>query len=243
MRELLAPDGSSAWSAIVVGANVESWSAVSTGDGFVLAVESDPGMAAAPPTTSRSIQLFRLGLDGALSSGGSIPGLDPGQVGLAWNGSEVRLWYQAREVDPDSGLPNDGSELQRVAKDGTLVGAPVVVETIEESGPMLLFTAGADTVLLRSDYGIQYLVRLGASGMNAWPEVPTVQVGAGGNGYLRLGYGLARWRCRCRVGRRAMPCRSNGFVFRHRRQCTTGRTRNPMQRRAYRARYSSYVPP
>jgi hypothetical protein len=184
--ELLASDGSSAWSAIVVGANVEFWSAVSTGDGFVLAVEWDPGLAAVPPTASRFIQLFRLGLDGSLSSGASIPGFDPAQVGLAWNGSEVRLWYQAREVDTDSGSPNAGSQLQRVAKDGTLVGAPVVVEAIEESGPMLLFTAGADTVLLRTDYGVQYLVRLSASGTTAWPEVPAIQAGAGGAAYFGL---------------------------------------------------------
>jgi hypothetical protein len=147
-----------------IGSEVEFWSAASTGDGFVLAVEL------APPTVSRSIQLFRLGLDGSLSMGGSIPALSPAQVGLAWNGSEARLWYQV----------DNGSQLQRVAKDGTLVGAPVVVETVSESGPMLLFTAGADTVLLRSDYGIQYLVRFDVNGMAVWPEVPAIRAGAGG---------------------------------------------------------------
>jgi hypothetical protein len=180
--ELLAPDGSSAWGPIGVGSNVEFWSAVSTGDGFVLAVQWDQASA----TTSRSIQLFRLGLDSSLSTGGSIPAVNPARVGLAWTGSEARLWYQAPEVDPDSGSPNDGSQLQRVAKDGTLVGAPVVVETAEESGPMVLFAAGADTVMLRTAYGIQYLVRLGAAGTAAWPEVPAVQAGAGGAGYNSL---------------------------------------------------------
>jgi hypothetical protein len=180
--ELLAPDGSSAWSAVSVGPEVENWSAVSTDDGFILAVEWDPGLAQIPLTANRSIQLFRLGLDGSLSMGGSIPAQDPAQVGLAWNGSEARLWYQAREVDPDSGLPNDGSQLQRIAKDGSLLGPPVIVETIEESGPMLLFAAGDDTVMLQSDYGVEYLVRFAASGVAAWPEVAAARAGSGGAG-------------------------------------------------------------
>jgi hypothetical protein len=179
--ELLAPDGSSAWSAVSVGPDVENWSAVSTGDGFVLAVQWNPGSTQVPLTADRSIQLFRLGLDGSLSTGGSIPGQDPAQVGLAWNGSEARLWYQASEVDPDSGLPNEGSQLQRVAQDGSLLGPPVAVETIED-GPMLLFAAGADTVMLKSVYGVQYLVRFAASGAAAWPQVPAVQAGSGGAG-------------------------------------------------------------
>jgi hypothetical protein len=133
-----------------------------------------------PATASRSIKLFRLALDGALSAGGSIPGTDPARVALAWNGSEARLWYQAREIDPDSGLPNNGSQLQRVAKDGTLVGIPVVVETADESGPMPLFAAGADTVMLRTANGVQYLVRMTASGTTVWPEVPAVRAGVGG---------------------------------------------------------------
>ena len=82
--ELLAPDGSSAWSAVSVGTDVEEWSAVSTGDGFVLAVEWDPGATQVPLTADRSIQLFRLGLDGSLSMGGkhSRTGPGPGRPGV-----------------------------------------------------------------------------------------------------------------------------------------------------------------
>jgi hypothetical protein len=62
---------------------------------------------------------------------------------------------------------------QRVAKDGTLVGAPVVIDTLQVSGPMLLFTAGSDTVMLKSE-GIQYLVRFSANGKAAWSAVRAV---------------------------------------------------------------------
>jgi hypothetical protein len=187
--ELVSADGSSAWTAVNVGTNVESWSAITTGDGFLVAAEWDPGLGASPLTASRSIQLLRLGIDGSLSSGGNIPVVDPTTVYLLWSGTQGRLWYT-----PNSGS-TDASQVQTLAKDGTLIGSPAGVELPSAQGAEALVAVGAsDALVLTLAGGTQYLARLGATGLPVWPEVTAARaVGNGLDMVLQNGDAIVAW--------------------------------------------------
>jgi hypothetical protein len=191
---LLGPDGAAPSAAVTVASNVRSWAAASTGDGYALAAQffysdADAGNVLG---ISNAVQLFRLGLDGSLSTGAFIAGVGWTPIGLAWSGSDLRLRYRAGDIDPDSGISYIGGVLQTVGRDGTLLGDPQPVDLSEDGPAMALFAVGTDTVLLRGMAAGSKLnvIRLASTGAAVWPElavVRTADIGFGGQDMAEQG--------------------------------------------------------
>jgi hypothetical protein len=159
---------------------VNSWegvfAGVFTGDGFEIA--ATPAVASAELGREPGpIQLWHIGLDGAVRVDASVPG--PGipawgpnassPLRLAWSDSQVRLHYEDHQTS--CGYQHF---VQYIAPDGSLVGERIPVGTFNDLqyyNPSL-FAAGDDTVLLTPPT----LQRLDRNGSAVWPAVRFAQV-------------------------------------------------------------------